>query len=485
MTSIEIILRNNGPLLSGELADLLEKESGASKEAIRKRISRARLPISRIRGFFADNQSFFYLQEQYNKEIFYHGLLEAFKKGAKRFYAVIKAIEYHYGYLKMEHLPCYTFSPTQNLVGHKRISKIIEELIGLNIVSFEEDSYRLHPFIIEKINPSYKEYKAIETAKNFILTQFLSWTRSIGLTSYNTGLFYSEFAKFQWGFTSPSYVTSLTFSAGGKIVPAFILADVLIGREAEEEYVNFFIEKIKILNSQKNLSKFIPFLIVDSVSPQALTLLKKNGVVIGFVNKLFGYEYSDLLKALINTITNAGAILKKNPEVYLDLIAKLNKLVDGKTNNLRGDLFELAVGFYHSRLCRSLDIGKQINFEGSRKEMDVFAVYTDEIKVAECKGYKNKVTKDEVEVWLSEKLFVLRKWIIDQPAYDNKNITFEFWSTGGFDDDAIEKLEYAKKTVKKYRIEYCDQSQIIEKAKEVKSKRFNDILKQYYFSEEL
>lgn len=485
MTSIETILRNKGPLLSGELAELLAKESNANKEAIRKRLSRAKFPVTRIRGFFVDNQSMFYLQEQYNKEIFFDGLLKAFKKGAKRFYAVIKAIEYHYGYIKTQHLPCYTFSPTQNLVGHKRISKILDELIGLKVIAFEGDSYKLHPYLLETSNPSYKEYKAIETAKNFVLTQFLSWTRSIGLTSYNTGSFYSEFAKFQWSFTSPSYINSLTSSVEGKITPAFILADVLIGREAEEENVNFFIEKIKILNAQKNLSKFIPFLIVDSVSTNAFQLLKKNGIVIGFVNKLFGYEYSDLLKALINTITNAGAILKKNPEVYLDLITKLNKLVDGKTNNLRGDLFELAVGFYHSRLCRSLDIGKQINFEGNRKEMDVFAVYTDEIKVAECKGYKNKVSKDEIEVWLSEKISIVRKWIIDQHAYDNKNITFEFWSTGGYEDDALEKLKYSKTTTKKYKIEYYDQPQIIEKAKEVKSQRFNDILKQYYFAEEL
>lgn len=484
MTSIELILRNKGPLLSGELAEILGKTTDASKEAIRKRISRSGSPVYRIKGFFIDNQSFFYLEEQYGKDFYFEALLEAFKKAAKRFYVIIKAIEYHHGFLNNKHLPCYTFSPVKNLVGHKRISTIIDNLIMMNVINFDGDSYKLHPFISNDISPNYKEYKAVETAKNFILTQFLNWTRSIGFASYNTGSFYSEFGKFQWGFTSPSYINSLTSRIESKINPAFILADVLIGKEATEDDVVFFIEKLKILNAQKNSSRHIPFLIVDNVSHEALQILKKNGIVVGFVNKLFGYEYSDLLKSLINTITNAGAILKRNPEQYLDLVTKLNKLVDGKTNNLRGDLFELAVGFYHSRLCQSLDIGKQINLDGEGREIDVFASYANDIKVAECKGYKNKISKAEIEDWLKT-IVIIRDWILDQMPYCNKEITFEFWSTGGFEPDALEKIKHISKTSKRYKVEYYGPAEIIEKAKEVKSKKFNEILKQYYFGEEL
>jgi hypothetical protein len=482
--TIEKILRDKGPLLSGELADIIGKIEGGSKDAIRKRISRTKLPVTRIKGFFVDNQSFFYLQEQYNKEIYFDALREACKKSAKRFYAVIKAIEYHQGYIKANHLPAYTFSPVQNLKGHKKIKQILENLSTLKIILFEDGSYTLNS-LIENNLPNYKEAKGIETAKNFLLTQFSNWAKTIGLSSYNTGSFYSEFGKFQWGFTSPSYINSLTAIKNEKLIPAFLLADVLIGKEASEEDISFFIEKIKILNAQKNISKFIPFLIVDSLTPEALSTLKKNGVVIGFVNKLFGYEYGDLLKALITTITNAGAILKKNPEAYLELITKINKLVDGKTNNLRGDLFELAVGFYHSRLCNNLDIGKQISYEGVWKEIDILATYPDYIKIAECKGYKNKVTKEEVEKWLTEKIPIIRNWIINQPMNDNKKLVFELWSTGGFDDDALVKIKKASETTRKYKIEYYDQAAIIEKAKEVKSPKFNTILKQYYFGEEL
>ncbi len=484
MTSIESILKKKGPLLSGELAKIIGDTTGASNEAIRKRLSRAAKPIYRIKGFFADNQVFFYLEEHYTQEIFFEKLRQAFKSAAKRMYVVIKAIEFHQGYLKIGHLPAYTFSPIEKLVGHKLVYTLIEELKNLRVIQSDGEAYILNLHITSIRPSSNKEYKAIETAKNFVLTQFLSWARSIGITSYNTGAFYSEFAKFRWGFTSPSYISSLTRQAGDRIVPAFILADVLIGKESTEDDVLFFVEKVKILRAQKNPSRHIPVLIVDSVTPEALQLLKKNGVVVGFVNKLFGYEYSDLLKALINTITNAGAILKRNPEQYLDLISKLNKLVDGKTNNLRGDLFELAVGFYHSRLCRSLDIGKQINHDGYTREIDVFAVYANEVKVAECKGYKTKITLSQIDDWLKT-ISIIRNWMLDQNPYRDKDLVFEFWSTGGFKSDALKKLKEVSRTVKKYQILYYGPKEIMQKGKEVKSPKFNDILRQYYFGEDL
>lgn len=472
-------------MLSGEIAAILMKSDAVNNEAIRKRISRTKPPVSKIKGFFADNQSFLYLQKQYNKEIFFDGLRVAFKIGAKRFYSILRAIEYHNGYLNIDHVANYSFSPISNLKGHKNISAIIKELINLNVLVEDEEMYRLHPFLLKVTASNYRNYKALETAKNFVLAQFLSWARYIGLSSFNTGTFHSQFAKFQWAFTSPSYVKTLPIRLKERVIPAFVVADILIGKEASEEDVNFFIEKILIVSSQRTPIRIIPFLIVESVSLDALKKLKENGVIIGLVNKLFGSEYQELLRALINTVANAGAILKKNPEAYLDLITKINKLVDGKTNNLRGDLFELAVGFYHSQQCQSLDIGKLINYEGQQREIDVFAVYHDHIVIAECKGYKAQLSKDVVEDWLGRKVSVIRDWILNQPAYADKDIVVEIWSTGGFHDEALAVLKEAKKRTKKFKIDFFARDEIIEKAKSLKSRKFNDILQQYYFGEEL
>lgn len=132
---------------------------------------------------------------------------------------------------------------------------------------------------------------------------------------------------------------------------------------------------------------------------------------------MFGDTYKDLLNSLTNLVTNAGAILKKNPEAYLDLIIKLNKLVDGKTNNLRGDLFELAFGYYQGRVCKSIDIGKVINYQGLQREIDVFGLTEDKVFISECKGDNHKVSKEEVEIWLGQKVPVIRKWLLDYPVF--------------------------------------------------------------------
>lgn len=326
-------------------------------------------------------------------------------------------------------------------------------------------------------------HNGIDLAKNFLLIQFNDWTRKIGLVSYNASKFHSEFGKYQFNFVSPSYVASLTKVTKDSIVPAFVVADILIGNTINENQVEFFINKIRVLKFQKGLAKFIPFLIVDSIDTKALNKLKSEGIVIGFINELFGNKYTELLNSLINLVTNAGAILKKNPEAYLDLIIKLNKLVDGKTNNLRGDLFELAVGYHQGRICQTIDIGKLIIHEGLRREIDVFGLMHNSVIISECKGYKHPVPKEEIEVWLGEKVPIIRKWVLNQPSISDREITFEFWSTGGFTDEARVLLEKKKNNTKKYNIDYFDLEDMIKKSKELNSKKFTEILREYYVKE--
>ena len=169
----------------------------------------------------------------------------------------------------------------------------------------------------------------METAKNFVLIQFNDWARNIGLISYNTGTFYSQFGKFSWSFVSPSYVTTLTRFNKSNIVQGFVIADILIGNRIDLKTIQFFIQKIDVVKKLKGLPNFLPFLIIDEIELETLRCLKKKGIILGFVDQLFGSEYKELLKSLINTITNAGAILKKNPQAYLNLIEKLDKLVEG------------------------------------------------------------------------------------------------------------------------------------------------------------
>lgn len=480
MTYLEKLIKEKGPILSSELIEsLMNSEKGISNEAARKRLSRINKDIIRIKGLFADRQILFHEKEIFASEEYYSGLSRALRKAGKQYHIILQSLDFHYGQLKIDQLPAYTVNPILNLKGHITFNTVLEKLKNLRLISIDGEFVSISSIITEN-NPNSKRAKGVEVAKNFLLIQFNDWSRKIGLASYNSSKFHSEFGKYQFNFVSPSYIGSLPKIYNKKIIPGFIVADVLIGNTVIESQVEFFINKIKALKFQRNLARFIPFLIVESIDTKALNHLKSQGVVVGFVNELFGDKYKDLLNSLIGLVTNAGAILKKNPEAYLDLISKLNKLVDGKTNNLRGDLFELAVGYYQGRICSTIDIGKIIYHEGLQREIDVFGLLPNKIYVSECKGYNHEVSEEEVQVWLSEKVPVIRKWILDQPSLSDKDIVFEFWSTGGFTEDARSFLEKRKSGTKKYTIDFFNLDEMVLKSKEIKSKKFTEILREYY-----
>lgn len=483
MTSLEKYIKDEGPLLSGELIEMLiGGTKPISNEAARQRLYRLNGDVFKIKGLFADKQVLFHHKDNYGSEDYYSGLSKAFKMAGKQYHIILQSLDFHYGQLKLNQLPSYSINPTLDLKGHVTFQTALQNLLRLNIIKVDEEYVSLSGLISDN-NPNKLRSKGIEVAKNFLLIQFNDWSRKIGLVAYNSSKFYSTFGNYQFNFVSPSYVGSLPVRKSSKIVPGFVVADILIGNVINESQIEFHINKVRTLKYRKNIANFIPYLIVDSIDTQALNALKAEGIVVGFVEELFGENYKELLNSLINLVTNAGAILKKNPEAYLNLIIKLNKLVDGKTNNLRGDLFELAVGYYQGRICSSIEIGKLIIHDGLRREIDVYGTTTNKVIISECKGYNHKIEKTDIETWLGEKIPVIRKWVLDQPSISDKQIVVQFWATGGFEDDALELLRERKKKTTKYEIEFYGLDEMITKSQEVKSKKFEEILREYYKKE--
>ena len=320
MTYLEKLIKEKGPILSSELLESLAvKEPSISKEAARKRLSRISKDVYRVKGLFADGQILFHDKEDYGTEDYYSGLSRALKKAGKQYYIILQSLDFHYGQIKLNQLPSYSVNPILDLKGHITFGTALEKLKRLKLIHVDDEFVSVSGLVTDN-NPNHNRAKGIEVAKNFLLIQFNDWSRKIGLVSYNSSKFHSEFGKYQFNYVSPSYIGSLPKINAKNIIPAFVVADILIGNTINESQIEFFINKVKVLKFQRNLSKFIPFLIVESVDTKALNTLKAQGVVVGFVNELFGDKYKDLLNSLIALVTNAGAILKKNPDAYLDLI---------------------------------------------------------------------------------------------------------------------------------------------------------------------
>ncbi|MCK7590078.1 hypothetical protein M0G43_05805 [Subsaxibacter sp. CAU 1640] len=485
MTNIVEIIKSRGPILSGELIEIIvNQDNSISKDAARKRISRIKDDdIARVTGLFADRQILFHDKAIFRNHEYYEGLSSALKNAGKQYYLILQSLDFHYGVMNLANLPAYSISPVKLTKGHQDFHTVINKLNDLSLISIQDKQVYLS-YAINDNQRNEKKSKGVETAKNFLLIQFNDWARKIGLASYNTSSFHSDFGNFQFNYVNPSYVGTLPkYSSSKKIVPGFVIADILIGNTVNAYQIEFFLNKIKTLKFKKNTPSFLPFLIVESIDTDSLNLLKAEGIIVGFVNELFGSKYKELLNSLINLVTNAGAILKKNPDAYLDLITKLNKLVDGKTNNLRGDLFELAVGYYQGRMGNSIEIGKSINFEGNLREIDVFSFMPNKVTISECKGYNSMIDIVEVDKWLGEKIPIIRKWIMEQAYFNGYEIVFEFWSTGGFTPDARALLEQRKAETKKYQIDFFDIENMMNKSKALHSKKFTDILNEYYIKE--
>ena len=467
----EDYIKQKGPLLSSQLIKYYE-DGSTGKDAIRKRLERLPKSIGRIRGFFKDNQTFFYYKEQQFTERYFYALIESLKTSAKQHYCIINSLQYHKGYIKKDELASYSFSPIENLKSHKNFSNVVRDLSRIGLIIEEEDYYTLSP----NISSSNKSaYKAIEIVKKNILSHFYDLNRNIGFISYNGGNFNSEFSKFQFSFTAPSYICGLS-------KPSFVLADIMIGGSNDEENINFFLTKINTIKKTHKKSNFIPYLITDSLSNEAFSKLKKNGIVIGLIDKLFGREYKELMESLIDVITNISVIIKKEPNKFIEIIKEFDKLIDGKTNNLRGDLFEFIVGYYHSNLCQSIDIGKIYKDDGKKKEVDVYASYQDKIILCECKAYKTPISLDIIEKW-NEKIAFIYKVIEKNRSFTsdkNRDIIFEFWSISGFSEEATQYLQEKKNNLKKYKIEFYKRDEILKKAKDSNANKITDIMNEYF-----
>lgn len=475
MTLMENILNKKGPLMSNELSRLLEKSEGINYNTASQRVARNK-KIQKIKGYFISNLSLCYLEKHVKDGLLFDSLNKAMFENGKKYWYTLNALELHGGIINQVFLECYTNYPIRALKGHLPFEKIIQKFIKSNILNFNKQYYIISPKL-KKTNINSLASKTIEVIKGNIISDFGSLTKNIGLISYNTAEPFGEYGKLRWAFKGVSNITGLM--QGNK--PGFILADIIIGTPIYEKDVLFFIEKIKHVQSFNNASKIIPFLIVDDLSKEALSALKYHGIAIGFIKELFGQKYAETLKELISVLNNAGASLKSSPEKYLDLIKELKKYNEGLANNIRGALFEFVVGHIHSlHSNNSIDLGREIIENNSRHEIDVLANYNDKIVIAECKAKRSKTDLKTIDKWLGKKIPAFKTWVGKQETWKKKKIEFEFWSTGGFTDEAMEKLDYISSSASKYKVSYFKPDDIRNKALTMGNKKLKEALDDFF-----
>ena len=474
MTNLVRILEQNGPLISSELARRLSKELNIPLNTASQKITRNK-DLRKIKGFFRSNQSLIYLEEHYKDEILFEAFLNALYKYGKKYWFCLNAIKIHGGEISIKFLECYTNYPIEPLKNHLPFREVMQKFVKNGILVFGSSEYSFAPKLV-RANATSLSNRTIEMIKEGILTNFHQQVRNMGIISYNTGRLFAEFGKFRWSFVGVSYVKGLVSNRR----PGFLVADILFGKKIRKKDVEFFIQKLNHIQSFKNASNVIPYLIVDDLDKDAIEILKSNGVVIGFVKELFGEKYAIALKELVVILNNAGASLKSHPNKYLDLISELKVFNETLVFNIRGTLFEYLIGHYHSKKCQSIDIGREIFENNGKHEIDVFAIYDDRVVFAECKATNSPVEWQRVHKWLRVKIPAFRNWLLKQETLKEHKIQFEYWSTAGFDIQAETELEMISKSINKYQLKFFNGHDVRQFAVEMKNKKLKEIIDNYF-----
>lgn len=479
MISIEKYIESEIVVSSGDAIRYGETSLGITNEAARKRLQNLPKDIYKIKGICRAKQSILYCKDSWGSTEFFDKLIEVLKKDAQQHYAVLNAINLHHGVISKDILPEYTISPVGKVKGHKSLNTIIEDLIFLRLIKETDDTYEL----LGCAYNNERKSEALNVIHKITLEDFREWGRNIGLFSYNSADFHKEISSYSFAMTAPSYIKGLVSKSQKKPIPAFIVVDILLNRDIRKDDIGFFIKKLENV-SMCNPAKIIPFLLIGTHDQDVYHTLKSNGIIVGNIDELFGKKYSESLYGILNLMENAGAILKRNPDQYLNLLKSIEALSTGKTYNLKGALFEMAVGYFHSQQsCKTLDVSKKVSYSGKCREIDVYAEYHNRVVFAECKGYNSKIEDDYVEKWLSEKIPVIRDWALHQDHIKNKQFVFEIWSTGGFTDESYNKLSMAHEKTKKYQIDFYDANKMLQTAKEQNIPHFIELLKTYYLKE--
>lgn len=464
--SVHQYLLRNGPSLSSEITEYLIHSCGLSSQTARQRVSRATQDILRLELSFPRRAKFLFLKEQAGTGLYWGRLNEALLSCNSAYGYAISAIEERGGIIPKCYFEIICGAPIKQK-KHLSASTVLNRLFSTNLLKeVTVDSIGscvylgLHSNHVQSLIP---HMKARILAEDLFLRGITSWLKNLGFVSYNQVKTRSNesnpvVSTTAWDLAAPSYLSPLVSgeSQGGTIKPGFVVCDILLNNEVSERGIQPFLQKLNSLRSLKNVGKQLCFFFASSYSESAFNKLKSVGVSPATISSVFDKEVNSGMKELIELLSQVSRVSVSSEK--LDVIFKTLGKVEGAASRLRGALFEYVVaeamrasgynGVEINKFCR--------NASGVQKEADVVCFNNKDVCFIEGKGYNinKQVTRDDVDYWLIEQVPVFHEYCLSHPDWKNKKLIFEFWTSSTFSDEALARLEEAKKATKRYTINF-------------------------------
>jgi hypothetical protein len=473
------------------------RDAGASPEAARQRLSRLPGDVQVLHGLpFPKRARFIYLQDQWGSDEYWASLIRHIKEANPAYAAALSGVRARGGILPAAHFDVASGSPILQK-KHVASATVLTRLISVGLLSRVEVEGIGDCVVLADGAASASAERASMRARlmteDVLLGALRSWLGRMNWASPKAtavrGDTIPKFATFHFDICGPCYLLPMQRLRGEKVDPGFVVADVVLGRILEEDEVRPFIRKCETLSALRGLRPFLPILIADGFSQEALRACRARGIVVTRPETIFGRDVGQALADLMRTLQRAAAVAATDPDKLESLFTRLGA-IEGAATNLRGALFELIVGHVvRSIEGGSIDIGVIVHDLASNqyREVDVRLVKERKVTIYECKGYQpgTIVRKDEIEEWLQDKVPVIRKAHQQESRFDGDALRFEFWTCGEFDPQALDLLKDAQRRTRKYELGWKDGAAVRDYARGLKAKGLRKILDEHYFSHAL
>ena len=487
--SIATELRKVGPARSARLVDILTHQLNISSQAAHQRLSRAHTPVERYPGrLLPKREAFFYLRDQRNTERFWDNLLRDLRETGAVYACAIDGLDARGGIVPVDEFAVVSGAPLalKKQVSSERTARQLSDLgvIWRRVVDGFGDCFAANPrAIIHPLVPGH--IKARRLAEAVMLDGLRQWAWKNGIGTRGTIAIRGEthplqVGQFKWDMTGPCYLLPLRRE---RFTHGFVVADVFADTELDAYQIRYFIRKAQMYQKTSNSGALFPILMAESFTRDALTEGHKAGLLLTTPHNLFGRTVARALVDLVKTLKRIAGYASSDIRALSDLLGRLAE-IEGRAGNMRGILFELMVARIAGAAWRGrVDIGVRHTHrqDGRSAELDVVCEREQEVRVIECKGKipGGTVSLEEVEDWI-RKLPIMRDYVASRDHLRNHQQIFEIWTTGTFEQDAVEKLKFEKEQRTRRPINWQEGTKVRQIVASLRLKSIGDALDQHF-----
>ena len=489
MITITQFLSEHGPSRSSLVVEALVA-LGLSPEAARQRVSRAAKPVLRFPiRLLPKREAFLYLEKQRNSERFWQNFVRDLRASNSVYAYSIDGMIARGGCIQADQFAVISGATVIPQKGQLPVETVAKWLIAASFMNevYGADNRKCYELPYSLASGSALEMRARDLTERILLDGLREWCRKVGLASYNAIRIRGDtdlkpIGPFAFDLAGPSYLLPLR---GAAAKPGFVVADVFAEGILTVHEIQFFIRKARMLKSTLRDIGVLSIIVAEGFEGDALTAGHADGIMLATPKDLFGKQVGDAILSLCGVLKDAAKYASSSPERLTKLLDSLI-VIEGRSKNLRGVLFELVVGYLARRSGVSIDMNVTAKDPktGKTAEIDVQQVghhYSSVIAI-ECKGKApgGSLGMAEVEAWL-RKIPIIRAYYSHHNSFRQVMHRFEIWTSGTIEPDALELLKEEQAERVTAPIDWKDGAAILAMARAGREKGIADALNQHFF----